>query len=141
LEKLPPIGQEVLLYTALIVRENSQILFGFQTEEERDCFELLLAINGVGPKIAQSLLGHLSPSQLQEVIITQDLIRLTKIPGIGKKTAERLIMEMKSKLKDIVPSAPLPEIGLPKIVASQAIHDAISALMQLGYAASTAQKA
>ena len=138
LEKLPGVGKSVLLHTSLIIRENAHTLYGFHSVEEKDMFELLLSVSGVGPKIALSICGHLSPTELQEAIIGNNLVLLTKIPGIGKKTAERLVMDMKDKLKDLFPT-------IQSFVAfkgeSAAIADAVSALIHLGYTPSTAQKA
>lgn len=139
LEKLPPVGEKVLLHTSYIVREQSQTLYGFHSAQERDTFELLLSVNGIGPKIALSIIGHLTPIQLQAAIIGNDFTLLAKIPGIGKKTAERLVMEMKDKLKELLSSELQPFTMLK--TESQALADAISALIHLGYTPTTAQKA
>lgn len=137
--QLPSIGNEILLHSAFIVRELSQTLYGFLTIQERDIFELLLTATGVGPKMALSIIGHLSLTQLHQAISSGDNFVLCKIPGIGKKTAERLILEMRDKLKNLLPLDPSPlSITLPP---QQAIADAIGALIHLGYTQSIAQKA
>lgn len=97
--KLPPIGSEVTLYTAHIVREEFQGLYGFLTKEEKSFFLQLLTVSGVGPKLALSVTGHLSVKQLEEAIHSQDAKLLSKIPGVGKKIAERLLLEMKDRVK------------------------------------------
>ncbi|MGZ3632895.1 MAG: Holliday junction branch migration protein RuvA [Parachlamydiaceae bacterium] len=137
--QLPQTGQEALLHSAFIVRELSQTLYGFLTVQERDLFELLLTVTGVGPKMALSIIGHLSCHQLHQAISSGDSFVLSKIPGIGKKTSERLILEMRDKLKSLLPLDPSPlSIALPP---QQAIADAMGALMHLGYTQSVAQKA
>ncbi len=139
LGKLPSIGDEVLLYSSFIVREMSQALYGFLSPQERDFFEILIGITGVGPKMALGLIGHLSLRELQQAIVAGDTIVLCKIPGVGKKTAERLIVEMRDKLKGIAPPDPSPfAIQLPQ---QQLISDAMSALINLGYTQAIAQKA
>jgi len=139
LEKLPPIGQELLLHTSFIVRENSQMLYGFLTQCDRDAFEVLLNVSGIGPKLALSVIGHLAPSELQSAIIGNDLVLLSKIPGIGKKTAERLVMELKDKLGNLWPDA--AGTFITATLDSPVVRDAISALINLGYSPSVAQKA
>jgi Holliday junction DNA helicase RuvA len=139
LEKLPPAGQEVLLHTSFIVRENSQMLYGFLGTHERDAFEVLLNVSGIGPKLALSIIGHLTPAQLQNAIIGNDLALLGKIPGVGKKTAERLVMELKDKLSDLWPHTGPITTTTP--LHSPVIADAISALINLGYSNAVAQKA
>jgi holliday junction DNA helicase RuvA len=139
LGQLPPIGNEALLYSSFIVREVSQALYGFLTIQERDFFELLLTVTGVGPKMALSIIGHLSLRELQQSISAGDCLALCKIPGIGKKTAERLVLEMRDKLKSVLPFDPSSlAIALPP---QQAISDAMGALIHLGYTQAVAQKA
>ncbi|SDY79382.1 Holliday junction branch migration protein RuvA [Nitrosomonas sp. Nm33] len=95
---LPAIGEAVTLYTQFIVREDAHLLFGFGTEAERFVFRQLMKISGVGARTALALLSGLSVSDIHQVVATQDTVRLTRIPGIGKKTAERLLLELRDKL-------------------------------------------
>ncbi len=137
--KLPAIGCSVVLFTSFVVREDSQKLFGFLTSHERDLFESLVDVSGIGPKTALCLVGHMEINDLQVAISQGDTQLICKIPGIGKKTAERLIVEMRDKVKKgIGASAALPHgsIGEQGVVA-----DAISALINLGYNSAQAQKA
>jgi Holliday junction DNA helicase RuvA len=132
------LGKEVLLHTSFVVREFSQSLYGFLQEEERDLFETLLEISGIGPKIALNLIGHMTYSGLYEAVFKKDLQSFIKVPGIGKKTAERLLVELKDKL-----DLKKQEFSIPASLHSkqQAIQDAIKALMNLGYNSAAAQKA
>ena len=125
------IGSPICLYTSFIIRENSQSLFGFSSRPERDLFEQLLAVSGVGPKTALSLVGHLEYNALLCCLGSQDIQSLCRVPGIGKKTAERIVLEIKDKLP---PSQ--PGIGVHVLR-----HDAIRALVHLGYGENLAQKA
>jgi Holliday junction DNA helicase RuvA len=139
LGQLPQVGNEVLVHSSFVVREMSQALFGFLTAQDRDFFEILIGVTGVGPKMALGLIGHLSLRELQQAIVAGDCVALCKIPGVGKKTAERLIVEMRDKLKGIASLDPSPfAIQLPK---QQVVADAMSALINLGYNQATAQKA
>jgi Holliday junction DNA helicase RuvA len=123
---LPQTGAEVALYTHLVVREDAHLLFGFATDAERTAFRQLLRISGVGARTALSVLSGLSVSDLQQAVTTQDSGRLVKIPGIGKKTAERLLLELRDKLTAAV-AAPA---GAP---AASAGSDVLNALAALGY--------
>jgi len=134
--QLPPLGEQVKLYTCFVVREDSHRLFGFLTPHERNLFESLIEISGIGPKTALCLVGHMQINELQSAISRADLQRICKIPGIGKKTAERLIVEMRDKIKKEVTTSPDPDPVEEGIIA-----DAISALVNLGYNSSQAQKA
>lgn len=126
--KMPSLGSPVTLYTSFIIRENSQSLYGFLSKQERDLFEQLLSISGVGPKTALSLVGHLDYSQLIISIRDSDTGSLCRVPGIGKKTAERIVLEVKDKLPLVSNAPPLT-------------HDAIRALVHLGYSQPIAKKA
>ena len=97
---LPGLGERVTLLTHFIVREDAQILFGFLTHDERQTFRQLIKITGVGPRMALSLLSGLSVGELAQAVARQETARLVKVPGIGKKTAERLLLELKGKLAD-----------------------------------------
>ncbi len=136
--RLPQKGHALLLYVSFVVRENLQNLYGFLAAEERDLFELLLTISGVGPKTALGITGSLSLADLHNAILRNDLRSLTKVPGVGKKTAERLIMEIRDKIGALAPALsrePLP--AGPKGLW----QDALAALANLGFNHVTAQKA
>jgi holliday junction DNA helicase RuvA len=123
---LPALGERVTLLTHFVVREDAQVLFGFLSHEERATFRQLVKISGVGPRTALSILSGLSVSELAQAVALQESGRLVKVPGIGKKTAERLLLELKGKLGDALatPSAAL---------ASDAQADILQALLALGY--------
>jgi Holliday junction DNA helicase RuvA len=132
---LPATGEKVVLLTHLVVREDAHILFGFGTEEERSAFRKLIRISGVGARTALSVLSGLSVSDLAHSVATQDAGRLTKIPGIGKKTAERLLLELKGKLADVLPGA--GGSGAPPSASA----DVLNALLGLGYSEKEARLA
>ena len=122
----PAVGEKVMLFTHLSVREDAHLLFGFVSDEERSVFRQLLKISGIGARTALSVLSGMSVADLQLAITSQDSVRLTTIPGIGKKTAERLVLELKDKVKALVSSsAPLSGV-LPN-------SDILNALLALGY--------
>lgn len=135
--KLPVPGNEFLLHTAFVVRELSQALYGFLSVQERDLFEILLGLTGVGPKLALNIIGHLSIHELQQAVSGGDNLALCRIPGVGKKTAERLIIEMRDKLKGLSS----PDFSTYAINSNAQQGDALSALMHLGYSQAIAQKA
>ena len=122
---LPALGERVTLLTHFIVREDAQVLFGFLTHDERATFRLLVKISGVGPRTALSILSGLSVNELAQAVSLQESGRLVKVPGIGKKTAERLLLELKGKLGD--------SLAAPASVASHAQGDILQALLALGY--------
>ena len=141
---LPAVGQEVILLTHSVYREDAQLLYGFLTDAEREAFRSLIRISGVGPKLALSVLSGLSVDELAQAIQAQDPVRLVKIPGIGKKTAERLLLELRDKLS--TPSGSLA--ALPGAAASTAgsrvAAEVLGGLVALGYSereASAAVKA
>ncbi len=124
---LPATGERVTLYTHLVVREDAHLLYGFGTESERSAFRQLLKVNGIGAKIGLSVLSGLSVAELAHTITLQETGRLTKIPGIGKKTAERILLEMKDKL-----GANLTQtVGVNR--AAPPSSDILNALLSLGY--------
>ena len=125
---LPRTGEEVTLLTHMVVREDAHLLFGFLTAPERAAFRQLLKISGVGPKVALSVLSGLSVEDLSAAVAAEDAGRLTKIPGIGKKTAERLVLELRDKL----PKA-LPMMRTEAAAAAEARSDVLNALLGLGY--------
>ena len=119
---LPASGDPVILYTHLIVREDAHTLYGFGTLEERAAFRQLIRISGVGARTALSVLSGLSVADLAQCVTLQDAARLTRIPGIGKKTAERLLLELKGKLAEVTVSP-----------AQERSSDVVNALLALGY--------
>lgn len=143
--KIPSIGEEAALHTSFVVRELSQTLYGFLTLQERDFFEALMGVTGIGPKLALAIIGHMPLAELQRAIGQGDIPAICRIPGIGKKNAERLIIEMRDKVHGLAvdPSDFIAYASAdPKASAlSQRIHDAMSALINLGYNQMTAQKA
>jgi Holliday junction DNA helicase RuvA len=124
--QLPATGSTVILHTHLIVREDAHLLFGFATDQERQVFRQLLKISGVGARTALSVLSGMSVSELYQVVLAHDGARLTRIPGIGKKTAERLLLELRDKLNAAI-GTPIP--GGDAEIRS----DALNALLALGY--------
>jgi len=130
---LPPLGDEVTLYTHLVVREDSQALFGFAREAERRLFRNLLRVNGVGARLALGILSGVSTEEFVRCVYEQDTGALTRLPGVGRKTAERLIMEMKDRLGEWeglgVAAAPPVAGGAGQRPAAEAV----SALVALGY--------
>jgi Holliday junction DNA helicase RuvA len=140
--RLPPLGSEVLLHTSFVVRELSQTLYGFMTTQERDLFETLMGVTGVGPKLSLSLVGHLSLQDLQNALLQGNIYALSKVPGVGKKIAERLTLELRDKVTHIFATDPSTfAISLPIDPHMQKINDAMSALIHLGYHQNVAQKA
>lgn len=127
LYNLPNIGAEVFLYTHYVVREDAELLFGFSTKAERSLFRLLIRISGIGPKIALSILSGISASILAQAVSQAEPGLLTRIPGVGKKTAERIVLELKGKIDTVVGSAD------SQTPTSGAKADIISALVSLGY--------
>lgn len=123
---LPAVGDTVVLYTHLLVREDAQLLYGFSSERERRAFRQLLKITGIGARTALAVLSGLSVAELAQAVALQETGRLTNIPGIGKKTAERLLLELKGKLGDELTGS----IEVSRISAG---NDVLNALLALGY--------
>lgn len=123
---LPALGERVALHTHLVVREDAQLLYGFGSEAERATFRQLIRITGVGAKMALAVLSGMNANELAQAVAMQETGRLTKIPGIGKKTAERLLLELKGKLADALPGA-----GQGGVAAAGG--DVLNALLALGY--------
>ena len=119
---LPATGENVVLFTHLVVREDAHTLYGFATMEERSAFRQLIRISGVGARTALAVLSGLSVTELSQAVALQDAARLTKIPGIGKKTAERLLLELKGKLGALASASGAEKAG-----------DVMNALLALGY--------
>ena len=124
--ELPDIGNEVTLLTHFVVRDDAQLLFGFASQKERKIFKQLIKVNGIGAKVALSILSGISLNELMKAINQSESDLLVKIPGIGKKTADRLVLELKDKFKDI------PSSGSTNSIPSQ-LDDIQNALLGLGY--------
>jgi Holliday junction DNA helicase RuvA len=124
---LPALHEKVVLHTQLIVREDAHLLYGFSSNDERVAFRQLLKISGVGPKLALSVLSGLSLSDLSDAVANKEAGRLTKIPGVGKKTAERLLLELQGKFSSVGVSAS------HGVAVSSAGSDIVNALQALGY--------
>jgi Holliday junction DNA helicase RuvA len=122
---LPGLGDKVTLLTHFVVREDAQILYGFGTQQERSTFRQLIKISGIGPKMALGVLSGMSVAELSQAVTLQDANRLTKIPGIGKKTAERLMLELKGKLG--------ADLGTHATITNDNQADILQALIALGY--------
>lgn len=132
--KLPEINSEVILHTHLIIREDAHLLFGFYDMDEKKLFRELIKINGVGPKLALSILSSMKPEEIILCFQNQDVLSLTRIPGVGKKTAERLILDMQDRIKNWQSSGlSLAFAGASATGMRSSAQDAISALIALGY--------
>jgi Holliday junction DNA helicase RuvA len=137
--ELPAVGETVALHTHLVVREDAHLLYGFARETQRRQFRALLKVNGVGPRVALAVLSGLNEAELTRCVINDDVARLTQVPGIGRKTAERLIVELRDKLAN--------ETAIPTILASAGpaerdpLAEAVSALIALGYKPPEASRA
>ena len=132
--ELPEVGSAVILHTHFVVREDAQLLYGFLRESDRGLFRTLIKISGVGPKLALAILSGMSADEFVGCVQGGDSAALTRVPGVGKKTAERLVVEMRDRVKDwqgvsLSPDA-VTQAGEP---AADALKDAISALVALGY--------
>lgn len=123
---LPDSGTEITLYTHLVVREDAQVLFGFASEAERRLFRSLIRVNGVGPRLALTILSGVSTEQFVHAVRANDTAALTRLPGIGKKTAERLVVEMRDRLESL-------DAGSPVGGGAPARDEALAALVALGY--------
>ncbi len=136
-DQLPQEGQKLSLHTSMIVREDSMQLYGFASLEEKQFFLDLIAISGVGPKVATGILSGINFSNFREAIVANDLTRLKGLPGIGKKTAERLVLELKDKYAR---STVMMRVGTEQISGSGIFDDAVLALVSLGYAKASVVK-
>lgn len=133
---LPEAGEEVVLHTVTVVRDDAMHLYGFGDTQERDLFNLLVQVKGIGPKVALSLLGGLKPADLKNAISREDAAWISTVPGVGTKTAERIVLELKDK---VVPAGD----DLAAVVAGvdeQVISDVVSALANLGYPVAQGKK-
>jgi len=132
---LPELGEKVVLHTHMVVREDAQLLYGFANESERTLFRILIKINGVGPKLALTILSGIAADEFVRCIHDNDAAALVRLPGIGKKTAERLIVELRDKLgsEENNESSNGTSSLMPSATATSPISDAVSALISLGY--------
>lgn len=139
-------GDTVCVYTYLYVREDTLALYGFPSQEEHDMFVMLLQVSGIGPKVALALVAQVLPSQFALAVITGDVKRLTQVKGVGKKGAERLILELKDKLKGFAFEGADGEFVVDELISgiasdSRLMQEAMSAMVVLGYTAQEARKA
>ena len=138
LRALPSLGEECVIHTRMVVREDAMLLFGFAAKEERGAFDALTAVSKIGPKLALSVLSSMSPAEVAEAVARGDVVKLSSVPGLGRKTAERLVLELKGK--DIAAFAPEPSLagggggGGPYMEAREA-------LAGLGYSLEEAERA
>ncbi|QQK60244.1 Holliday junction branch migration protein RuvA [Shewanella sp. LC6] len=146
--ELPEVNQPTTVYTHFVVREDAQLLYGFITKQERSLFRLLIKANGVGPKLALTILSGMTASEFVGCVERDDIVTLVKLPGVGKKTAERLLVEMRDKLKSLMEASVGSEREFvlqsnysPAPMVNSAEEDAISALISLGYKPPQASKA
>ncbi|MCF6283031.1 MAG: Holliday junction branch migration protein RuvA [Candidatus Polarisedimenticolaceae bacterium] len=133
--EMPPVGEQIMLFTHLAIRDDAHVLYGFASERERALFRGLLKVNGVGAKMALAILSGMSADEFSRCVQSNDIAALVRLPGIGKKTAERLIIEMRDRLQKLLD---LPKQGVTAATAftqstATPVNDAIDALMALGY--------
>lgn len=141
LASLPAPGDEARLRTRHVVREDAQLLFGFLDPDELRLFDLLITVNGVGPKLALAALSGLKPAILARAIRDGDLASIVRVPGIGRKTAERMVVELRDKLEFVAMAPSTPSKGGSVLPRDGRLTDAVAALVTLGYPASQAQEA
>lgn len=145
--RLPPVGQEVVLYTHFVVREDAQQLFGFWHRDDRELFRALIRVSGVGPKLALAILSGMDSDEFARCVQRGDTSALVRLPGVGKKTAERLMVEMRDVLREWRPESAPGRDGAPAspdiaaVGRNRLVHDAESALVALGYKPSEATRA
>ena len=130
--QLPLVGEEVSLRTRQVVREDSMTLFGFTDAEEIKLFDMLITVSGVGPKLAIAVLSGLKPGALQRAIREENVGALVSIPGVGKRTAERLVVELRDKL-EVLPTMPAKKKPAGVLPKNERFEDAVAALTSLGY--------
>jgi Holliday junction DNA helicase RuvA len=139
------VGSQVLLHTHMVVREDAQLLYGFKSKSDRKFFQELIKVNGVGPKMALAILSGMDANTLSHAIINQDVSLLVSIPGIGKKTAERLLVEMKDKIENLVTDTSQVPQNMHSLPDTKSLdveaNEATSALISLGYKQKEAQVA
>ena len=139
---LPDIGQETFLHVHTYVREDAITLFGFSDTDEKNVFLILMGVSGIGPKLALTILSGIKPAELARAISSKNIGRLTQLSGVGKKTAERLCLELKNKIDPAITQPESPEQpGLPEKSDDRRVSDVISALINLGYPETRANEA
>jgi len=133
--RLPQVGEEIFLHVQTVVREDAFNLYGFLESAEKEMFQLLGRVSGIGPKVAANILSGISPADMARAILHDDLARLTRLPGVGKKTAERLCLELKDRVQFLPAAATTVQTALPPAggLEGQLQQDALSALVNLGY--------
>jgi len=148
LVSLPAVGEEVRLHTRHVVREDAQLLFGFAERDDLKLFDLLIAVNGVGPRIAIAVLSGLTPARFAAAVRDENLGAMTSVPGVGRKTAERLVVELRDKLGFLpavpagAPSGSEARAKQPRVLEkNERYEDAVAALVTLGYTAAQATDA
>jgi len=139
--ELPEAGQMITLHIHTNVKEDAINLFGFNTVQERDFFQLMISVSGIGPKIAMNILSGISAPELLNAISSGNVNKLVRIPGVGKKMAERLILELKEKVLKKIMLEKVPEAGVQSRVDDIVMEDVLSALVNLGYKSNVAQDA
>ncbi len=139
---LPAVGEELTLYTHQVVREDAHLLFGFSREADRSLFRHLIKVNGVGPKLALAILSGMDAAEFSQCVISEDSTALTRLPGVGKKTAERLIIEMRDRLEGNEATVPIgdPRPSGHRDMAGDPRAEAVTALVALGYKPQEASK-
>ncbi len=139
----PALQEQIVLHTHFVVREDAQLLFGFAARSERDLFRAFIKLNGVGPKLALSLISSLAPENLAAAVRNNDVSLLTKVPGVGKKTAERLLLELKSRIDTLTENGAVPAqvVAVDAPGLGGAVQEAEDALVALGYRVQDAQRA
>lgn len=139
--RLPEVGQEVTLRTHLVVREDQHLLYGFASETERRLFRELLKVSGIGARIALAILSGTSVEGFVHCVQARDTAALTRVPGVGRKTAERLIVELRERLEDLaVSGGPLPAAAAPPVVPATPEGEVLNALVSLGYKPAEARR-
>ncbi len=141
LKKTAAVGDEVMLYTYLAVREDAMDLFGFAEKSELDCFKLLISVSGVGPKAAIAILSQMSPEHLASAIAVGDVKSITRAQGVGPKLAQRVVLELKDKMKIDLENIADTDPGGDFTPGGGNVSEAVSALVQLGYSKTEAVKA
>ncbi len=139
LRALPSLGEECVIHTRMVVREDAMLLFGFAEREERAAFDVLTAVSKVGPKLALSVLSSMSPQEISEAVARGDVIKFVSVPGLGKKTAERLVLELKGK--SLATFGPEPVVAGAGDSGGGPYMEAREALTALGYRLEEAEKA
>lgn len=138
---LPKVDERVNLHIYTHVREDALILFGFQTTLEKEIFQMLISVSGIGPKLAINILSGIGPNELLEALAYGDAVRLQSIPGVGRKTAERMALELKDKAFGVRSDLEIPPTRFTTDVDKRVLDDALSALLNLGYSAKAARAA